>query len=140
MVRAALTEVRKEISLGIKPTRRTIFHDLIDPAPLEDEDLLSKVREPLSDLAVFADAVNVTGAGAETTGSTAGRGIFEVLSTPEVHERLHKELRDAFPDPADINLLSLEKLPYLQGVIKEALRYVLIIQSAFFFFSSNGIW
>ncbi|KAK0653179.1 cytochrome P450 [Cercophora newfieldiana] len=122
IVRAAVTEVRKEISLGIKPARRTIFHELMDPAPLDAPEFGSKTREPLSDLSIFADAVNVTGAGAETTGSTAGRGIFEVLSNPEVHLKLSGELVNAFPNPEDIDLLSLEKLPYLRGVIKEALR------------------
>lgn len=121
-----MTEVKREISRGVKPARRTIFHDLIDPAPLVDEDFAVKAREPLSDVAVFADAVNVTGAGAETTGSTAGRAIFEVLHNPEVHRKLHQELCDAFPDPAGINLLALEKLPYLGGVIKEALRHVAV--------------
>ncbi|KAK5660828.1 hypothetical protein OQA88_12199 [Cercophora sp. LCS_1] len=122
LVRGAVTEVRREISAGIKPSRRTIFHDLIDPPPFEDAELGAKKRQPLDDGTVFADAVNVTGAGAETTGSTTGRAIFEVLSSPVIYEGLHRELCEAFPDPEDINLVALEKLPYLGGVVKEALR------------------
>ena len=81
-----------------------------------------KQREPLSDLTVFADAVNVTGAGAETTGSTAARAIFEVIRNPTIYKRLSKELRDAFPDSNSMNIPALEKLPLLNGVIKETLR------------------
>lgn len=121
-MRTAVTEVRKEISQGIKPPRRTIFHDLME-LPLDDMDMDGKKqREPLSDLTVFADAVNVTGAGAETTGSTAARAIFEVLSNPVIYKRLSKELRDAFPDPSSMDIPALEKLPLLNGVIKETLR------------------
>ena len=98
--------------------RRTIFHDLIDPL-VEAE---GKQREPLSDLTVFADAVNLTGAGAETTGATAERAIFEVISNPVIYKTLTWELREAFPDPGAMSLTSLETLPYLSGVVKEALR------------------
>ncbi|KAK0634554.1 cytochrome P450 [Bombardia bombarda] len=121
-VGTAVTEVRKEIALDIKPSRRTIFHDLMDPPALDDDIEGKKDREPLSDDAVLADAVNVTGAGAETTGSTVGRALFEVLNSPAIYARLTKELREAFPDPDAMSLPALERLPFLTGIIKEALR------------------
>ncbi|KAJ4409188.1 hypothetical protein N0V85_004122 [Neurospora sp. IMI 360204] len=93
-VRVAVTKVREEIETGIKPDRRTIFHELIDLQPLTDENV--KGRK-----------------------SSAKRAIFD---SPEIYGKLRKELRDAFPDVESINLGALEKLPYLTGVIKEALR------------------
>jgi cytochrome P450 len=81
-----------------------------------------KPREPLSDEAVFADAVNLTGAAAETTGATAERGIFEVIDNKEIYGTLTRELREAFSDEKDMTWSKLEKLPYLTGVVKEALR------------------
>ena len=101
----------------MKPERRTIFHDLID-LPVESR---GKQREPFSDLTVFADAVNLTGAGAETTGATAERAIFEVISNPVIYKTLTTELRGAFPSSDAMSLTSLEALLYLSGVIKEAL-------------------
>lgn len=136
-VRVAVTKVRGEIEMGIKPDRRTIFHEMIDPEldPLADEDVKGrKFRTQLSDVIVFSDAVNVTGAGADTTGSTIGRAIFEVVNSPEIYGKLRKELRDAFPDVESINLRALEKLPYLTGVVKEALRYV------DFYFTPEQTW
>jgi len=106
--------------MDLKPPRRTIIHDLIDP-PVE---ATGKERPRLSDMAVFADAVNVTGAGTETTGATAQRAIFEVLSDPEIYATLRKELLNAFPNRDDMNYAALEKLPYLSGVVKEGLRSV----------------
>lgn len=76
----------------------------------------------LSDAAVFADAVNVTGAGTETTGATKERAIYEVLRHPDVYAALAHELGMAFPNPRTMQLTELEKLPILTGVIKEALR------------------
>jgi len=119
-VRDAVTAVRKEIALGIKPDRRTIFHDLIDPP--EEARAGGTRHGPLSDNLVFAEAVVLTGAGTETTGATAERAIFEVLSHPGVYEALTHELREAFPDPRSMKLPELEKLPCLSGVVKEAMR------------------
>ena len=76
----------------------------------------------LSDAAVFADAVNVTGAGTETTGATQERAIYEVLRHAAAYKALAQELRMAFPSPEAMRLTELEKLPILTGVIKEALR------------------
>ncbi|KAK3321501.1 cytochrome P450 [Cercophora scortea] len=125
LIRKAVTEVRKEISQGIKPARRTIFHELIDTPVTNLTDPNAdgrKQHQTLSDEFVFADAINVTGAGAETTGSTANRAIFEVLSNPVIYHTLKAELTQAFPNPEAMSLPALEKLPYLSGVIKEGLR------------------
>jgi len=123
-----VARVRKEISLGVQPSRRTIFHELMDPAEgVEGSDEMDKKEKPaLSDEIVFADAVNLTGAGAETTGATACRALFEVVSSPGVYKRLREELVEAIPvfEMDSISLVELEKLPYLTGVVKEALRSV----------------
>ncbi len=111
IVQAAVTEVRKEVSLDIKPPRRTIFHELMDP-PADG----NQKRLQLSDIAVFADAVAVTGAGTETTGATIQRGVFELLSNSVAYEALTAELRGAFPTVQDMNLTALEKLPFLSGL------------------------
>ena len=73
-------------------------------------------------MTVFADAVNFTGAGAETTGATAERVMFEVISNSIIYQTLTRELRDAFPDIDAMKLTSLQALPCLSGIIKEALR------------------
>lgn len=118
MIRGFIRKVRREIDEGIKPERRTIFHDLLDP-PAES---VGKKRAQLSDEEVFADAVILTGAGVETTGSTAERTIYEVISNPVVYKTLRKELHEAFSDSDSMTLAALESLPYLTAVIKEALR------------------
>ncbi|VBB77185.1 Putative cytochrome P450 E-class, group I [Podospora comata] len=124
VVQQSVAEVKRDIALGIKPPRRTIFHELIDPELSETtKDLPS--RQKLPDAVVFADAVNVTGAGVETTGATICRALYEVLDSPEIARKLREELKTALPDPfivQNMSLIELEKVPYLTGVIKETLR------------------
>ena len=58
------------------------------------------------------------------TGQTLGFVSYYILSRPEIKARLGDELRDvmaAWPEVVP-TWTELEKLPYLQAVIKEALR------------------
>ncbi|KAI9147447.1 Cytochrome P478 monooxygenase [Paramyrothecium foliicola] len=120
VVRDAVKEVRKEVSSDIKPTRRTVFHELIDIGSSRSSS--DKLQDSLSDEVVFADALQLTGAAAETAGATIERGVYEVLSNAGVYKKLTQELRDAFPSLEAMNMAALEKLPYLGGVVREALR------------------
>ena len=62
-------------------------------------------------------------AGSDTTANTAMFTSYELATHPELQAKLHKELVEAFPDsskPLDIE--TLEKLPFLDGVCREGLR------------------
>lgn len=48
---------------------------------------------------------------------------WELSRHPEIQEKLHQELAEAFPDPTEpLKLERLEKLPFLDGVCREGLR------------------
>ena len=48
---------------------------------------------------------------------------WELASHPEIQDKLHRELVEAFPDPTEtLDLENLEKLPFLDGVCREGLR------------------
>jgi cytochrome P450 len=70
----------------------------------------------------------VIGAGLATTGWALTVGTFYLLSNPKVLARLRRELDEAIParnpeNPSGaLEWTELEKLPYLTGVIKEAVR------------------
>lgn len=121
-MRRAVDEVRREVTKGKRPPRRTIFHELMDVRFSSESG--DKQQESLSDVIIFADAVNITGAAAESTGSIVERAVFEVMYNPDIYQTLSKELRTAFPNPEDMTFTSLEKIPCLPGVVKEALRLV----------------
>lgn len=64
--------------------------------------------------------------GTTTTAHTIGFASFYILSRPEMREQLKEELRDVMLDwPRRVpTWAELEKLPLLNGIIKESLRYV----------------
>ncbi|PVH97057.1 putative cytochrome P450 [Periconia macrospinosa] len=69
------------------------------------------------------EATNTTGAGTETTAATLTLLTFHVLFDRSVFDKLFAELADIGDDSTEIlELRSLEKLPYLQACINEALR------------------
>jgi cytochrome P450 len=69
------------------------------------------------------------GAGTATTARTLSFASFYILSDRAIHERLHTELADCWSKSGGAvpSFVELEKLPYLQALIKEALRYLLCI-------------
>ena len=69
------------------------------------------------------EAIGILTAGVDTTGNVIETAAYNVISNKKIYEALRKELVEAYPDPtADMALPDLEKLPYLNGVVKEGLR------------------
>jgi cytochrome P450 len=61
-------------------------------------------------------------AGFHTTQNALCAVIFFVLTHPEVHTKLVRELQSAFTSAEDISGAVAQQLPYLNAVITEALR------------------
>ncbi|CAI0642632.1 unnamed protein product [Colletotrichum noveboracense] len=60
--------------------------------------------------------------GSETSATALSAVTFFVTSHPKVMERLTNEIRSAFPREEDIDVHSVQKLPYLLAVLDETLR------------------
>ncbi|KAF5360317.1 hypothetical protein D9758_009123 [Tetrapyrgos nigripes] len=72
---------------------------------------------------LLSEALILTQAGSDTVGNTCYLATFYVLNNPQVYATLKEELRKAWPDmDANIGMDVLEKLPYLNAVLKESLR------------------
>ena len=68
--------------------------------------------------------ISVIGAGIETTMYTLSTCSYHLLASPVTLAKLCTELDAAIPDPNHIpNLDALMQLPYLTGVVNEALRF-----------------
>ncbi|KAF2758957.1 putative cytochrome P450 [Pseudovirgaria hyperparasitica] len=84
--------------------------------------------EELSNLRLQDEAQLIIGAGLATTGWTLSLGIYYILSNPNVLHTLRKELNDAIPEanlrsPSQhLDWTKLERLPYLMGCVREAVR------------------
>lgn len=71
-----------------------------------------------------AETVVLTAAGTDTTARTLAIAQYFILSDPAVHARLLAELRTVIPHPgaAIPSHDTLERLPYLTGILMESLR------------------
>ncbi|KAK0720967.1 cytochrome P450 [Lasiosphaeris hirsuta] len=116
--REYVSGVQKNFAAGIKPQRRTIFHELLDPSTLDEETPIPPTLESLS-----GEALSFCTAAADTTGNALEMSAYCVVTNPYIYKALTEELRQAFPDPSkELDYVTLEKLPYLTGVIKEGQR------------------
>lgn len=98
------------------PHNMTVFNRMLDPK-------ITKGRLP-SKQSLADEAQNLTIAGSDTVGNALQTGAFYLMKNPEALAKLKKELREAWPtlDQPCPDLHQLESLPYLNAVIKEALR------------------
>ncbi|RDW92711.1 cytochrome P450 [Aspergillus mulundensis] len=119
-----IRDIKQSIAAGSSSSdndRQTVFSDLIHGDLPEAE----KADRRLQD-----EAQLVIGAGLATTGWALTVGTFYLLDNPNVLARLRRELDEAIPGSAydldnpttALEWTKLEKLPYLTGVIKEAVR------------------
>lgn len=79
----------------------------------------------LSEKRLAKEAQVLLGGGTASPARTIGYISYYILSRPEIRARLQRELQGAMAAyPADIpSLAALERLPYLQALIKEGLRH-----------------
>lgn len=99
------------------PHNMTIYHSLMNPEAYKS----GTVPERGS---LYEESQALLFAGADTSGNALMVAIFHLLKHPEAMEKIKAELASAWPDarsppPA---LRELEKLPYFNACIKEALR------------------
>ncbi|KAL6234061.1 hypothetical protein BDW75DRAFT_241444 [Aspergillus navahoensis] len=96
------------------PEKTTMFHALTAPEVPPEERTLQRLQD--EGLVLFA-------AGTETTATTLGVALFHILNNKAIHQKLRNELDQELPTPQTrATWRQLEKLPYLNAVIHEALR------------------
>jgi cytochrome P450 len=108
--------VQDNINQGVKPGRRTIFHNLLDP------ELIAGSNVPTVD-DMAGEAFSMCVAASDTTGNALTTATYQLIRNTKIYGLVKGELRRAFPDPNQrFPYATLEKLPYLTGVVKEAQR------------------
>lgn len=60
--------------------------------------------------------------GSETTASLLSGVTYLLLTNPEAHDKLKAEVRSVFQTQEDINLISVNNLPYMLACLDEAMR------------------
>lgn len=94
----------------------TIYHRLMDPEVFRDKTAPSAGS-------LYEEGQALMFGGADTVGNTLMVGTHHLLQRPPVLQLLKKELLAAWPTLLEEpKLRELERLPYLNAVIKESLR------------------
>lgn len=93
--------------------KKTVFQELLASKLPESDKTQRRLQE---------EANIVVAGGVETTAFALDVAIYHIANTPQIYERLHAELVAAFPNRADMDLQTLEQLPYLKACIMEGLR------------------
>ncbi|KAJ5951306.1 Cytochrome P450 E-class group I [Penicillium vulpinum] len=82
----------------------------------QKDDLRLSRREMYANSQVFMVA------GTETTATALSGLLYQLLSTPEKMRMIVKEVRETFEKDSNIDMRSLERMPYLNACIEEGLR------------------
>lgn len=103
--------------LKLLPHNMTIWHRLLDAESFRDKTVPSAGS-------LYEEAQALMFGGADTVGNTLMLGTFHLLQQPDKFQRLKAELSEVWPDLVgrEPKLRELENAPYLNAVIKEALR------------------
>jgi cytochrome P450 len=113
-----IDEILRDPGSLVTAKHETVYHHLMTPRSTKGPiDIPSRAS-------LIDEAINLVIAGSDTVGGTSTVGIFHVLSNPQIHATLIKELKSAWPDTsAKVGYEILEKLPYL-------VRFALLICTA----------
>ncbi|KAH9863981.1 hypothetical protein J1614_009914 [Plenodomus biglobosus] len=103
--------------LKLLPHNMTIYHRLMDPEAYRDKTIPSTGS-------LYEEGQALMFGGADTVGNTLMVGTFHLLNQPEKMQKLKAELHAAWPSlhVDGPSLRDLEKLPYMNAIIKESLR------------------
>jgi cytochrome P450 len=103
--------------LKLLPHNMTIYHRLMDPEAHRDKQVPSAGS-------LYEEAQALMFGGTDTVGNTLMVGAFHLLKHPEKMQKLKSELSAAWPSLTENEprVRDLERMPYLNAVIKESLR------------------
>ncbi|CAM8896975.1 unnamed protein product [Rhodiola kirilowii] len=91
-------------------------------------DVLLRIRKagdldvPLTDAHIKAVLLDIFTAGSETSSTTVGWAMSEMLKQPIILKRAQEEVRKVFKEKGKMDETTLEELHFLRAVIKETLR------------------
>ncbi|KAJ5204915.1 cytochrome P450 monooxygenase [Penicillium cinerascens] len=91
-------------------------HDLIEGLLKRKDELELNVEK------LVANAKILIIGGSETTASLLSGVTYLLLTNPEAYENLKGEVRSTFKSQDDINLISVNKLPYMLACLDEGMR------------------
>lgn len=130
--------IDKATSIAVKSTALWCKESTLNTISksLEPESVLGQLnKNGITGLDACAEIQDHSAAGHETTGATLSFLTYHLSISPDIQERLHKEIIEAFGSTEGENIDQLpykevDSLPYLNGVVMETLRLYSAIPGA----------
>lgn len=130
--------IDKATSIAVKSTAVWCKESTLNTisTSLEPESVVGQLnKNGITGLDACAEIQDHSAAGHETTGATLSFLTYHLSISPDIQERLHKEIIDAFGASEGETIDSLpykevDSLPYLNGVVMETLRLYSAIPGA----------
>ena len=76
----------------------------------------------MTDVSVFLQVFTFILAGNETSSVSLAWTLYELAKNPHIQDKLRREVKEALSDEEELTWEKLEKLQFLENVIKESLR------------------
>ncbi|KAI5917039.1 cytochrome P450 [Camillea tinctor] len=112
----AVVGMRNEVRKSIRRYRE-------DPVSEYPTILGDLILETSDESLVLDEAISIVVAGSDTTAYSLSVGMWHILSTHWIQQRLVGELRDHIPDKEKMpTLVELERLPFLMACMRESIR------------------
>ena len=110
--RDRIVDLQRESEANMTPS---VFQTALHPNPEKGHPVLSRD-------ALAADALTMFTAGTDTTAHALVTGTWKMMKQPEILRKLQAVLREAIPDPDQMNLswAELEKIDYLVSAKSES--------------------
>ncbi|KAK1145277.1 hypothetical protein N8T08_004430 [Aspergillus melleus] len=105
-----------------QPKMHVSHTGISEPAVLPELISRAPSNPDITEERVLHEFVTMVAAGTETTAHTLTVCTFHVLNDENILRKLRIELDNTFPRDAELDLQTLEQLPYLTGIIYESLR------------------
>lgn len=124
--RAALPTVKDRVGMGkIKAVTRDIIARRFGPEKETKQDITqSFIKHGLTEAEIGDESLLQILAGSDTSATILRSGFIHIISTPRIYNRLQAECVGAgVPLTEVISNTRAVELPYLNAVVKEALRY-----------------
>ncbi|EWZ00175.1 hypothetical protein FOYG_00064 [Fusarium oxysporum NRRL 32931] len=125
MPRPVVRLLSKEVAtlLGMREYAENSLRYFQERSELPNHPVVFDSLRSLPDVRSIDEAQDIMVAGADTTAFTLTTGTIHILSNPKIHDKLVETLDQAIPKDEEFpSLFSLEKIDYLNAIVKESLR------------------
>ena len=123
-----LLQLMMDAKVETNPVKESVpdheSHHMVEDKLQTKSGLITESTAQLNEDEIVANASLFFAAGFETTASTLNFSTYFLAKCPEVQEKLHREVKDAFEKDKQFNYETITGITYLDAFVSEVLRFL----------------